>query len=82
VSIEAIVVALAEVRDATLAAHQHIEAARTRLAEAVAILVELNRNHPESLLPPQFRQADAGLADGLEFIAGGLAAIDQFQAGL
>lgn len=81
-SIEAIAAALAEVRDGVLAAHHDVQAARTRLGEAVGTLSDLARNHPDPLLPPEFRQAEQKLADGLEFLAGLLAAVDAFQAGL
>ncbi|HWC82432.1 MAG TPA: hypothetical protein VG756_20980 [Pseudonocardiaceae bacterium] len=81
-SIEAIATTLSEVRAEILAAHHDVRAARVRLAEAVELLTELSRNHPESLVPPGFSQADEQLSGGLESLAGSLAAIERFQNGL
>lgn len=81
-SIEAITTALGEVREGILAAHQDVQAARTRLAEACRLLAELSRNHPESLVPPGFERADEQLSTGLATLADSLSAIDRFQTRL
>ncbi|HEX3787050.1 MAG TPA: hypothetical protein VHW44_04260 [Pseudonocardiaceae bacterium] len=81
-SIEAIAAALAEVRDELLVAHHQVTVGRDRLAEAVGTLTTLERNHPGSLSPPEFREAEDRLARGLEAIVGGVAAIDEFRAKL
>lgn len=81
-SIEAIRGATAEVRDQIVAAHQDVSIARERLADAVRTLTELSRNHSASLLPPEHRRADEQLATCLETLAGSLACVDRFAAGL
>ncbi|HEX9338284.1 MAG TPA: hypothetical protein VF892_20465 [Pseudonocardiaceae bacterium] len=81
-SIEAIRAATADVRDQLTAAHHDVAAARGQLAAAVRILDDLSRNHSSSLVPPEHRRADEQLAGCLELIAGSLACIDRFVAGL
>ena len=81
-SIEAIQAATAVVRDQLTAAHHDVTTARERLAEAVGTLADLSRNHSTSLIPPEHRRADEQLAGCLELIAGSLACIDRFVAGL
>ncbi|HEX4703639.1 MAG TPA: hypothetical protein VH352_16035 [Pseudonocardiaceae bacterium] len=81
-SIEAIRAATSEVRDQVLAAHHDVHTARQRLAEAVRILGDLSRNNSTTLIPPEHRRADEQLAGCLELLAGSLACIDRFVAGL
>lgn len=81
-SIEAIRAATTEVRDQLATAHHGVATARERLAGAVRTLTDLSRNHPSSLVPPEHQRADEQLAGCLELIAGSLACIDRFVAGL
>jgi len=81
-SIEAIRAATAEVRDQLAAAHHGVVTARERLSGAVRTLADLSRNHPSSLVPQEHQRADEQLARCLELIAGSLACIDRFVAGL
>ena len=81
-SIEAIAATLAEVREEILAAHHEVQAARARVAEAIGILAELTRNHPESLVPPELAPAEQQMSSGLESMAAVLAAIERFQLAL
>jgi uncharacterized membrane-anchored protein YhcB (DUF1043 family) len=81
-SVSAVMAATAEVRDAMNTAYQQVYQARARLTEAVALLAELSQHHSTSLLPPEHRKADEQLADGMTLLAGSLAYIDLFVAGL
>lgn len=81
-SIEAIRAATADVREQLTAAHHGVATARTQLAGAVRTLDDLSRNHSSSLVPPEHLRADEQLAGCLELIAGSLACIDRFVAGL
>ena len=81
-SIEAIRAATTEVRDQLVVAHHGVATARERLATAVRTLTDLSRNHPSSLVPPEHLRADEQLAGCLELIAGSLACVDRFVAGL
>lgn len=71
-----------QVRDEIVAAHQSVHIAREHLADAVRTLTDLSRNHSESLIPPEHRRADEELAGCLEMLAGSLACVDRFAAGL
>jgi hypothetical protein len=82
VSIEAIRAATAQVRDQAVGAHQQVFLARERLGEAVRTLTDLSRNHSTSLVPPEHRRADAQLAECLACLAGSLAYLDRYVAGL
>jgi hypothetical protein len=81
-SIEAIRAALAEARELIAGAYEHGRTARDRLGEAIGGLTELSRSHPESLVPPEFPRADEQLATGMELLAGTIAVLDEFAAGL
>lgn len=81
-SIEAIRATVALAREQVNSAHQEVRLARDRLAEAMALLDELSRGHSESLLPPEFAQADEQLEVGLTQLAGSLELMDRFVAGL
>lgn len=72
----------AQVRDEIVAAHQSVHIAREHLADALRTLTDLSRNHSESLIPPEHRHADEELAGCLEMLAGSLACVDRFAAGL
>jgi hypothetical protein len=82
VSIEAIRAMTAEVRDQMVVAHQEVRIARERLADAVRTLTDLSRNHSESLVTPEHHRADEQLDGCLEVLAGSLACVDRFIAGL
>lgn len=81
-SIEAVRATTAQVRDHVVAAHQNVSGAREKLARAVRTLTDLSRNHPGSLLPPEHQQADEQLGECLEHLAGSVACLDRFVAGL
>lgn len=81
-SIEAVRAAVAEVRDQLVVAHQEVRVGRERLSDAVRTLTDLSRHHSESLIPPEHLRADEQLAGCLEVLAGSLASIDRFIAGL
>lgn len=81
-SIEAIRADSAQVREHIVVAYQSVSGARERLADAVALLTELSRNHPGSLIPPEHLKADEQLAECLDHLAGSIACIDRFVAGL
>ncbi|HEX4724285.1 MAG TPA: hypothetical protein VH333_17340 [Pseudonocardiaceae bacterium] len=81
-SIEAIRAATADVRDQLTGAHHGVVTARAQLAVAARMLADLSRNHSSSLIPPEHLRADEQLAGCLELIAGSLACIDRFVAGL
>jgi hypothetical protein len=82
VSIEVIRAVTAQVRDEIVVAHHEVHIAREHLADAVRTLTDLSRNHSESLIPPEHRRADEQLAGCLEMLAGSLACVDRFAAGL
>ncbi len=70
---------LAEVNDRLGAAYQSTRTAQASIAQAIAVLAELDRQHHESLLPDELRRADDELSRGLASISGGadaVAAID------
>jgi chloramphenicol 3-O-phosphotransferase len=81
-SIEAIRATAAQVRDQLVVAHHEVTTAREWLTDAVRTLTELSRQHSESLVPPEHLRADEQLAECLEVLAGSLASIDLFVAGL
>jgi hypothetical protein len=81
-SIEAIRAVTAQVRDQAVGAHQQVFVARERLTEALRTLTDLSRNHSTSLVPPEHRKADEQLAECLSSLAGSLACLDRFVAGL
>lgn len=81
-SIDAIRAATAVVRDHLSAAHHDLDTAKQRLGTAVRILTDLSRNHPTSLIPPELHRAEEQLDECLALIAGSLAGIDRFVAGL
>ena len=81
-SIEAIRATTAGVRDQVLAAHHDLRVARDRLADAVATLVAAGRGHSASLVTPEHQRADEQLAACQEQLAGCLACLDRFVAGL
>lgn len=81
-SIEAIRADSAQVRDHIVAAYQSVSGARERLADAVRLLTDLDRNHPGSLLPPEHLRADEQLEECLAHLTATLACLDRFVAGL
>ncbi len=81
-SIEAIRAVTAQVHDQAVSTHQQVFVARERLGEALRTLTDLSRNHSTSLVPPELRRADEQLAECLGSLAGSLACLDRFVAGL
>ena len=81
-SIEAIAASLAEVCQRVQEAQQDVLAARSGLETATKILTELERNHPDKLVPKEFPLADQRLEASLVELSGGLEAIQRFQSSL
>lgn len=50
-------------------AYHHAGVARDRLTDAETVLAALAEQHPEPLVPPQLRHAEAELARGLDLIS-------------
>jgi hypothetical protein len=81
-SIEAITATLAEVCQCIQDAQRDVLAARANLEVATRILTELERNHPDELVPGGFPLADQLLVDSLTDLSTGLEAIQRFQSTL
>ena len=81
-SIEAIVANLAEACQGIQDAQRSVLAARTNLEAATKILTELERNHPDKLVPKEFPVVDQRLLESLTELSGGLEAIQRFQSSL
>ncbi|MGQ0572798.1 MAG: hypothetical protein ACT4RN_01195 [Pseudonocardia sp.] len=63
-------------------AYRHAAAARARIADAVAVLAELDGQHAEPLVPPELRRAGGELDRGLALIVGGATAVAALDARL
>jgi hypothetical protein len=63
-------------------AYGHAATARARLADALAVLTELGRDHSESLVPPELRKAGGELERSLGLISSGAAAVADIDARL
>lgn len=74
--------ALAAVSDSLGSADQHARFARARIEEAVAVLTDLDREHSESLVPPELRRAGEQLDHGLAAINGSRDAVMDLNARL
>ncbi|HEX3592137.1 MAG TPA: hypothetical protein VHV74_21160 [Pseudonocardiaceae bacterium] len=81
-SIEAIRATTAQVREQVVAAHHDLRVAGDRLSDAIGTLADLSRSHSASLVAPEHHRADEQLAACLEQLAGCLACLDRFVAGL
>lgn len=77
-SIEAIGAALSGVRERLACAYTDTDAALARITDAADTLAELSRNHPDSLVPPQFLLACDRLLAGRELLASAIEATDRF----
>ncbi len=62
---------LSEVSERLRTAYRCLRTAEQRLAEAVALLSELDRSHHDQLLSPELLRADQELTRGLELISCG-----------
>jgi hypothetical protein len=70
---------LAEVSERLWTAYRCAKSAEQRLAEAVALLSELDQSHHNALVPAELLRADQELSRGLGLISGGaesVAAVD------
>lgn len=74
--------ALGEVSARLSMAYRSASTAEQRLAEAVALLTELNQSHHESLVPPELLRADQELTRGLGLINGGAESVAAIEARL
>lgn len=81
-SIEAIAATLAEVCQRIQDAQRDVLAARTNLEAATRILTELERNHPDKLVPREFPLADERLVESLTDLSTGLEAVQRIQSSL
>ena len=63
-------------------AYGHATTARSRLADALAVLTELDRDHSEQLVPPELRKADGELERSLGLISRGAAVVADVDARL
>ena len=78
-SIEQLRAALAEVSERLRSAYRCASSAEQGLAQAIALLTELNRSHHDQLVPPDLLRADQELTRSLGLISGGadsVAAVD------
>ena len=73
---------LAGVAEQLGSAYQHAGLARARIADAVALLDDLARGHPEPLVPVELRKAADELERGLMLISGGASAVADIDARL
>lgn len=73
---------LAEVSDRLHTAYRCARDAEQRLAEALAVLTELDRGHHGQLVPPALLSADQELARGLGLISGGAESVASIEARL
>jgi len=73
---------LDEVGQRLRTAHHLARRAERHLAEACALLAELDRMHHETLLPPELARADAELTRGLEMISMGVDSVAALDARL
>jgi hypothetical protein len=75
-------VVLAGVSEQLGNAFQHAGLARTRIADAVAVLDGLGEQHSEPLVPGELHHAADELERGLGLISGGVAAVADIDARL
>ncbi len=73
---------LSEVSERLRTAYRCLRTAEQRLAEAVALLTELDRSHHDQLVPPQLLSADPELSRGLDLIMGGAESVTAIEARL
>ena len=73
---------LAEVSERLHTAYRCARDAEQRLAEALAVLTELDRGHHGQLVPPALLSADQELARGLVLISGGAESVASIEARL
>lgn len=81
-SIEQLRFALEQVREHLDEASACAGSARRLLAQAQTVLDDVDRDHHESLTPPEMRHADSEIDRALVLIAGAGAAIEEFAARL
>jgi hypothetical protein len=81
-SIEQVRAALAEVSERLRTAYRCARSAERGLAQAVALLAELDRSHHEQLVPAELVRADEELTRGLELISGGVDSVAAIDARL
>jgi hypothetical protein len=81
-SLEEVRAGLSEVSERLHAAYRCVVTAQQRLAEATALLAELDRAHHDVLVPPQLRRADQELERGLGMILGGAESVTAIEARL
>ncbi|MHA6792994.1 hypothetical protein ACVGVM_05640 [Pseudonocardia bannensis] len=73
---------LADVAEQTHSAYQHAGVARSRLADAAAVLAELGEQHSEPLVPAELSRAVAELENGLRLIAAAATVVADIDARL
>lgn len=73
---------LAEVSERLQDAYRCARTAEQRLAEATAMLAELDRGHHGRLMPPQLLRANQELTRGLSWIMGGAQSVSAIEARL
>jgi hypothetical protein len=73
---------LAEVSERLHTAYRCARAAEQRLAEALALLTELDRGDHGQLVPPALLSADQELTRGLGLISGGAESVASIEARL
>jgi hypothetical protein len=74
--------ALAGVAAQITSAYEQAAVARTRIADAVAVLSELGEQHSEPLVPDELRRAADELERGLALISTGAAVVADIDARL
>jgi hypothetical protein len=73
---------LAEVSERLHTAYRCARSAEQGLAEAIALLTELDRSHHDQLVPPELLRADQELTRGLGLISGGADSVAALDARL
>ncbi|NMH97197.1 hypothetical protein [Pseudonocardia acidicola] len=73
---------LADAAEQTRSAYRHAGVARSRLADAAAVLAELGEQHSEPLLPPELSRAEAELDNSLRLIAAAATVLADIDARL
>jgi hypothetical protein len=81
-SLGAVRAVLDEVGQRLRTAHHLAHWAERRLAEARALLAELDKLHHEPLLPPELARADEELTRGLGLISNGVESVAALDARL
>lgn len=72
--------ALEEVSEQLRTAYRCGRDAKEQLAEAIAVLTELERSHHEQVVPAELLRADQELTRGLGLISGGADSVAAFDA--